>query len=76
LKRIGLATVPESGGAPTLIVEGEVYHPSWAPDGQQLAFAMGKPGTRQIYTVRLDGTNLKPRTESGDHITPRWSPAR
>lgn len=76
LKRLGLATVPESGGAPTLIVEGEVYHPHWSPDGQQLVFAMGKPGNRQIYTVRIDGTNLKQRTQSGDYITPKWSPAR
>lgn len=76
LKRIGLATVPESGGAPTLIVEGEVYHPNWSPDGQQLVFAMGKPGDRQIYTVRIDGTDLKQRTQSGDYITPKWSPAR
>ncbi|MCS7208022.1 MAG: hypothetical protein NZ874_00430 [Fimbriimonadales bacterium] len=76
LRRLGLATVPEAGGAPTLIVEGEVYHPDWAPDGQHLVFAMGKPGERQIYTIRIDGTELKPRTQSGDHITPRWSPAK
>jgi dipeptidyl aminopeptidase/acylaminoacyl peptidase len=76
LTRVGLATVPETGGAPTIIVEGEVYHPHWAPDGQRLVFAMGKPGNRQIYTVRIDGTELTPRTQSGDHITPRWSPAK
>ncbi len=76
LKRIGLASVPETGGVPTIIVEGEVYHPDWSPDGQQLVFAMGKPGNRQIYTVRIDGAELKARTQSGDHITPKWSPAR
>ncbi|MFN7162388.1 MAG: TolB family protein, partial [Fimbriimonadales bacterium] len=76
LKRVGLATVPEKGGAPTLIIEGEVYHPHWSPDGQQLVFAMGALGSRQIYTVRIDGTDLQQRTQSGDHITPRWSPAR
>ncbi|GIV09802.1 MAG: hypothetical protein KatS3mg019_1893 [Fimbriimonadales bacterium] len=76
LKRIGLATVPEKGGAPTLISEGEVYHPDWSPDGQQIVFAMGSPGNRQIYTVRIDGTNLKQRTQTGDYITPRWSPAQ
>ncbi len=76
LKRIGLASVPETGGAPTVIVEGEVYHPHWSPDGQQLVFAMGKPGNRQIYTVRIDGSELTQRTQSGDHITPKWSPAR
>lgn len=76
LKRLGLAVVPEKGGSPTLVVEGEVYHPHWSPDGQQLVFAMGTPGNRQIYTVRIDGTELKQRTQSGDHITPRWSPAK
>lgn len=76
LKRIGLATVPETGGPPTLIVEGEVFHPHWAPDGQRLVFAMGTPGNRQIYTVRIDGSELTQRTQSGDHITPRWSPAK
>ncbi|GIV06863.1 MAG: hypothetical protein KatS3mg017_0065 [Fimbriimonadales bacterium] len=76
LKRIGLATVPEKGGAPTLISEGEVYHPDWSPDGQQIVFAMGSPGNRQIYTVRIDGTDLKQRTQTGDYITPRWSPAQ
>lgn len=58
------------------MVRGEVYHPSWAPDGQQLVFAMGKPGSRHIYTVRIDGTELTQRTQEGDYITPRWSPAR
>lgn len=76
LKRVALASVPEAGGAPTVIVRGEVYHPHWSPDGQYLVFAIGKPGERQIYTVRYDGTELTQRTQSGDHITPRWSPAR
>lgn len=76
LRRVGLATVPEAGGIPTVVVRGEVYHPSWAPDGQQLVFAMGKPGSRHIYTVRIDGTELTQRTQEGDYITPRWSPAR
>lgn len=76
LKRIGLATVPETGGPPTMIVDGEVFHPHWAPDGQRLVFAMGTPGNRQIYTVRIDGSELTQRTQAGDHITPRWSPAQ
>lgn len=76
LRRLGLATVPERGGTPTIIVEGTVYYPAWSPDGQQLVFTMGTPGERQVYTVRIDGTELKQRTQSGDYITPRWSPAR
>ncbi|GBC92670.1 Protein TolB [bacterium HR15] len=74
LIRKALMVIPSDGGAPTEIVAGEIYTPDWSPDGRQLVFAMGSPGNRQIYTVRIDGTNLKPLTQSGDHISPRWSP--
>jgi dipeptidyl aminopeptidase/acylaminoacyl peptidase len=72
--RKGLMVIPSDGGSPTEIIAGEVYTPDWSPDGQRLVFAMGKPGARQIYTIKLDGTDLKPLTTSGDHISPRWSP--
>lgn len=74
LKRKALMVIPSDGGTPTEIVAGEIYTPDWSPDGQQLVFAKGAPGNRQIYTVRIDGTDLKPLTQSGDHISPRWSP--
>ena len=74
LVRKGLMVIPSDGGSPTEIIAGEVYTPDWSPDGQRLVFAMGKPGARQIYTIKLDGTDLKPLTTSGDHISPRWSP--
>jgi Tol biopolymer transport system component len=76
LVRKALMVIPSDGGVPTEIVSGEVATPDWSPDGQRLVFAMGAPGSRQIYTVRIDGTELKPLTESGDHISPRWSPKR
>jgi dipeptidyl aminopeptidase/acylaminoacyl peptidase len=72
--RKGLMVIPSDGGSPTEIIAGEVYSPDWSPDGQRLVFAMGKPGARQIYTIKLDGTDLKPLTSSGDYISPRWSP--
>ncbi|MCS7064971.1 MAG: hypothetical protein NZL85_01715 [Fimbriimonadales bacterium] len=74
LTRKALAVIPSEGGTPTEIVSGEIYTPDWSPDGQRLVFAMGAPGNRQIYTVRLDGTDLKSLTQSGDHLSPRWSP--
>ncbi len=76
LKRKGLYVIPENGGIPTEIVRGEVYEPSWAPDGERLVFSMGTVGARQLYTVRIDGTELKALTDEGDFISPRWSPAR
>lgn len=76
LVRKGLYTVPSDGGVPTEIVAGEVYEPSWSPDGQYLVFTMGKVGARQLYTVKIDGTELKQRTQEGDYLSPRWSPAQ
>lgn len=76
LVRKALMVIPSDGGTPTEIVAGEIYTPDWSPDGQRLVFAMGTPGNRQIYTIRLDGTDLKPLTQSGDHLNPRWSPKR
>ncbi len=74
LTRKALMVIPADGGAPTEMVAGEIYQPDWSPDGQQLVFAMGSPGNRQIHTVRIDGTDLRPLTKSGDHLSPRWSP--
>ncbi len=76
LKRKGLYVAPERGGVPTEIVAGEVYEPSWSRNGESLVFSMGKEGARQIYTVRVDGSELKALTEEGDYISPRWSPAQ
>ena len=42
--------------------------PSWSPDGR-IAFMRGS--SRQIWTIRVDGTGLAPLVEG---YWPRWSP--
>jgi TolB protein len=33
--------------------------PAWSPDGKQLAMALSRDGSSQIYLVRNDGSNLR-----------------
>jgi Tol biopolymer transport system component len=47
---------------------------SWSPDGQRLVFYAGPIGDRDIYTIRVDGTDLVQVTNGGDNLGPTWSP--
>lgn len=49
---------------------------AWSPDGSRLLFAGGPPGLRRIFSVRLDGKDLRPLslpTSNGED--PDWQPA-
>ena len=68
-----LANQPQSG-----------HTPSWSPDGKQIAFSdmiLGGHrdplfgGSRDIYTLNVDGSNLRRRTRHPSmDIFPDWSP--
>jgi TolB protein len=52
--------------------------PSWSPDGTKIAFmkderAIQEPETRDIYTIRVDGTDLRQLTDEGLDEYPAWS---
>jgi TolB protein len=48
--------------------------PSWAPDGRHLVFESTRTGTRQIWSMLADGTELHPLTTQGQNESPNWSP--
>ncbi|MGE5552884.1 MAG: hypothetical protein ACM3XZ_03035 [Betaproteobacteria bacterium] len=50
-------------------------HPRWSPDGRQIAFSSDRSGSRQIWLVRADGSDLRCLT-SGEEPKdfPLWSP--
>ncbi|GEM_PF-6352017 len=55
--------------------EADDLDPSWAPDGQRIAFVSNRSGRPQIYIVRLDGTGLERITFAGPYNTgPDWGP--
>jgi Tol biopolymer transport system component len=51
-------------------------NPTWAPDGQRLAFVTTRNGRSEIFTMNADGTDQKVLVSmpAGWVIDPRWSP--
>jgi TolB protein len=49
--------------------------PAWSPDGQTVAFSRDAGGNVDIYTVKIDGTELKRLTETpGQDTLPLYLP--
>ena len=51
-------------------------HPTWSPDGRQLAFMSWRNGRTEIFTSKADGSDQQVLVQmpSGDAVDPRWSP--
>ncbi|MBU0494974.1 MAG: hypothetical protein KKA73_17510 [Chloroflexi bacterium] len=49
--------------------------PTWAPDGQQIAFVSTRAGHGAIYVMNADGTDPRRLTQGdAEESTPAWSP--
>jgi TolB protein len=48
--------------------------PSWAPDGRHIVFESTRTGTRQIWSMLADGTQVRQLTSQGQNESPNWSP--
>ncbi len=58
------------------LARGEIYEPSWSPDGGTIVFARRSPGgKRDIFTVAKDGRGERNLSGGrGDFASPRFSP--
>ena len=64
-------------GEPQLVSAGlfQNLHPSWAPDGNQLAFSSNRSGRFEIWVLDLQGGELRQVTSGdGAKTQPVWSP--
>ena len=60
----------------------EVGEPAWSPDGEKIAFTVGRGGTigfdrpvSNIYVINIDGSGLTQLTrDSGMNGNANWSP--
>jgi TolB protein len=53
--------------------EGSNESPAWAPNGRHLAFTSTRAGRTQVFTVDLDGKNVRQITRDGNNFYPNWS---
>ena len=58
-----------------VVSESVIFHPRFSVDGKKIVFAMrpSQSGQLQIWSVNIDGTNLRQITVNGG-LEPAWSP--
>jgi Tol biopolymer transport system component len=51
------------------------FKPEWSPNGTRIAFASGRSGNVEVYSMNADGSNQIQRTTNvGSDQMPSWSP--
>jgi TolB protein len=51
---------------------GKNEDPSWAPDGTHIAFSSNRSGSYQIWSMLVDGTQVRQLTTEGNNSSPAW----
>jgi TolB protein len=73
----GVWVMNADGSGQRVVKLNDAGHPAWSPDGTRLAFdGTDAGGTMQIYTMRLDGSDVVQLTQLPTMYSafPRWSP--
>jgi hypothetical protein len=75
----GLAIANADGSGVTTLIDGwhQIDHPSWSPDGGQIAFAGSQGVSLHLYVINSDGSGLRVLGNPADvpfASEPAWSP--
>jgi TolB protein len=73
----GIYVIDQSGGNMHRITSsrGPNVSPVWnRKTGSEVAWASGRTGLPQVYTMGADGTNIQQYTDQGYAVSPSWSP--
>ena len=71
--RIYVMNANGMGAKPLTSAQQFEFHPTWSPDGTQIAFSAGHGGTTQIAVVSAEGTGQQVLTQSANQsISPNW----
>jgi TolB protein len=78
---LDIALFPSESSGPTIVARDTtsgLSHqewPAWSPDGQRFAFSSTHEGNQEIYTAKIDGSDVVRVTQSpGLDVHPCWSP--
>ncbi|MBI3152527.1 MAG: PD40 domain-containing protein [Chloroflexi bacterium] len=71
----GLWVMKPDGSNPHAITFSDDIDPTWSPDGSMIAFASSRTGTRQLFVMNADGSNIRQVTDLKDMGgRSSWSP--
>ncbi len=54
--------------------QSDAVRSTWSPDGNWLLFELHRLSDIDIYVMKLDGSDIKQLTQSGENYDGRWSP--
>lgn len=55
--------------------QGSNEDPHWSPDGLRIVFTSSRTGSKKLYIMNWDGSNVRPLTIDGYSFSPAWAPA-
>jgi dipeptidyl aminopeptidase/acylaminoacyl peptidase len=79
-QEVGTISILEENGTIKPLIEDKgvdyITKPSWSPDEARIAFTMqvDERGSRSVFLLNTDGTNLLQLTDKGAYHSPVWSP--
>jgi len=72
-----IATASPSGDDVIILTYGRASNedPQWSPDGLRIIFSSTLSGSKRLYIMSRDGSNVRPLTGDDNSFLPAWAPS-